>query len=691
MRFETSVRDRLRLARAGLWPGGIVPGAGRRRHERAKVTYQDHVSAIFRNRCNGCHNADKQKGGLNLENLRRGDARAAARARSIEPGDPDGSTLFLVVTHKEEPKMPPERRPRSPTPRSTLIQHVDRRRGARRTRAAWRRSRPSRSSSSSSTPPRMGKPAGPPAMPESLSTEPFVVQRQAERGRRDGRQPLGAPGRRRRAQAGAALPARPTATWSASAVPRGDDPRPQVQPQRRPAAGRRRPRRPVGPGGRLGREERASASSRSARNTTPCSPPTSAPTTARSPSAGPSKIVRVYNTADGQLVYEMKKHTEWVTAVEFSPDGVLLATGDRNNGLVVWEAADRPRVLRPAAATPRRSPTSPGGSTRTSSPPPARTARSSSGRWRTASRSSRSRPTAAASPRSGSPRTAGWSPPAATASPGSGTRTAASSATSSRSATWPSRPSSLTTAPQVIAGDWSGEVRVWDAKDGHRLGNLAANPAPLAKRIEQTRTDLAAALASLKTFEPIQKAPAAEAAALEQAQRALAEAQQQAERLKNERIAAEKTLSTRALAARTAAEKVKTAQTALDKVKAAAEESESGQGRGAVHRGCRSAQGGPGRRREGRRRSTRPPSRPWRSSVLRPRKRLHAIPTQKTAVEQAVAAKAAADKALATAKPAIDAAVAQVKALQAEAEALAIDKKANDAAKGGLARSTDQP
>ena len=54
---------------------------------------------------------------------------------------------------------------------------------------------------------------------------------------------------------------------------------------------------------------------------------------------GPSKILRVYNTADGQLVYQSKKHTEWVTAVEFSPDGVLLASGDRNNGLLVWEAA----------------------------------------------------------------------------------------------------------------------------------------------------------------------------------------------------------------------------------------------------------------------------------------------------------------------------------------------------------------
>ena len=40
-----------------------------------------------------------------------------------------------------------------------------------------------------------------------------------------------------------------------------------------------------------------------------------------------------------RVVREIKKHTDWVTAVEFSPDGVLLATGDRNGGLFVWEAA----------------------------------------------------------------------------------------------------------------------------------------------------------------------------------------------------------------------------------------------------------------------------------------------------------------------------------------------------------------
>ncbi len=41
---------------------------------KAKVTYQDHVSTVFRSRCGSCHNPDKQKGGLNLDNYGVGNA-----------------------------------------------------------------------------------------------------------------------------------------------------------------------------------------------------------------------------------------------------------------------------------------------------------------------------------------------------------------------------------------------------------------------------------------------------------------------------------------------------------------------------------------------------------------------------------------------------------------------------------------
>jgi WD40 repeat protein len=53
---------------------------------------------------------------------------------------------------------------------------------------------------------------------------------------------------------------------------------------------------------------------------------------------GPQKIVRIYSTADGSLVAEIRKHTDWIYGVEFSPDGILLATADRSGGLWIWEA-----------------------------------------------------------------------------------------------------------------------------------------------------------------------------------------------------------------------------------------------------------------------------------------------------------------------------------------------------------------
>src|SRR3954470_22387321 len=73
-----------------------------------KVTYQDNVLPIFRNICLNCHNPDKKKGGLDLSTFQ------AALAGSdsgpvLNPGDPDGSKIYRVLMHTEEPTMPPKR------------------------------------------------------------------------------------------------------------------------------------------------------------------------------------------------------------------------------------------------------------------------------------------------------------------------------------------------------------------------------------------------------------------------------------------------------------------------------------------------------------------------------------------------------------------------------------------------------
>ncbi len=54
---------------------------------------------------------------------------------------------------------------------------------------------------------------------------------------------------------------------------------------------------------------------------------------------GPSKLVKIYSVADGKLLFQLKKHTDWITALEFSPDGARLASGDRAGGIFLWESA----------------------------------------------------------------------------------------------------------------------------------------------------------------------------------------------------------------------------------------------------------------------------------------------------------------------------------------------------------------
>jgi hypothetical protein len=63
--------------------------------------------------------------------------------------------------------------------------------------------------------------------------------------------------------------------------------------------------------------------------------------------AGPEKLVRVYRVADADLVWTMKKHADFITSLEFSPDGKHLASGDRAGGIFITDATngENPRLL----------------------------------------------------------------------------------------------------------------------------------------------------------------------------------------------------------------------------------------------------------------------------------------------------------------------------------------------------------
>src|SRR5262249_36623824 len=82
----------------------------------AKVTYDEQVLPILRDKCIACHSQDKSRGGLVVSTYTTLMA-GGSSGEVIKPGDPDNSRLFLLVSHKQEPHMPPK----SPMIESTSI------------------------------------------------------------------------------------------------------------------------------------------------------------------------------------------------------------------------------------------------------------------------------------------------------------------------------------------------------------------------------------------------------------------------------------------------------------------------------------------------------------------------------------------------------------------------------------------
>ena len=63
--------------------------------------------------------------------------------------------------------------------------------------------------------------------------------------------------------------------------------------------------------------------------------------------------MKIYSTKTGEVQHKIKKHTDWVTAVAFSPDGEMLATADRNGG-IAFGIRTTPRNLHPRRPQVRR-------------------------------------------------------------------------------------------------------------------------------------------------------------------------------------------------------------------------------------------------------------------------------------------------------------------------------------------------
>jgi len=492
-----------------------------------KPNYAEHVAPIFQAKCNGCHNGDKQKGGLALDNygaLMRG----GSSGKVVEPADADGSHLWLLVNHGEEPHMPPKS-PKLPDPELDVIKRWIEA-GAPETPggAVAVKAKPKFEFKLDAS--AAGKPQGPPAMPEHVSTDPPVVSS--------------------RPNAIVALAASPWAPLVAVAghkqvlVYRTDTLRlagvyPFPEGTVHVLKFSRNGGLLLAGGGRGGQSGRVvvwdvktgKRAFEVGKEYDAVLAADISPDHGQIAVGGPGKIVKVYGTADGELMYEIKKHTDWVTALEFSPDGVLLATGDRNNGLLVWEAATGREFFDLRGHTLAITDIS----------------------WRPDSN------VVASASEDGTVRL--WemengNPVKSWGAHGGGVASVrfakdgriVTAGRDRQAKLWDGNGNAqrgfepfpdlaleaVTThdGAAVVAGDWSGEVRVWEAKEGKRLGNLAANPAPLVVRLDLARKQAAAAqveaAAAAQSLAALQAAAAASTAASGLAQQAHTLAQQAA-------------------------------------------------------------------------------------------------------------------------------------------------------------------
>jgi hypothetical protein len=454
---------------------------------KERITYDDHVAPILRRKCFGCHNPDKKKGGLALNTYTLAMA-GGSSGNVIKPGDADASRLLLLVTHQEEPHMPPRGGMLPDASLGMIRKWIEI--GAPENKGSKVRlpDKPRIDLSVATTP--GVRPDGPPPMPRGVSLEPVV-----------------------RTTRTTAITALATNPWSPLIAISGQKQILLYDVERTELAGilpfpegiahvlkfSRNGALLLAGGGRgadsgrvvvwdvrtgdrvieLGEEfDQILAADISADHSLIAI-------------SGPSKLLRIYSTEDGELLHEIKKHTDWIYTLEFSPDGVLLASGDRNGGLHIWESFSGREYLtlrgHGAGVTDVSWRADSNILASVSEDSTVRLWEMENGgqvkRWNAHGGGTLSVDFA----RDGKIVTCGrdrhatlWN------GDGGRIRNFEQFADLALEVTFDHSGS------RVVAGDWSGEVRVWNAADGKRITSLSTNPITLATRLEAARKELAA-------------------------------------------------------------------------------------------------------------------------------------------------------------------------------------------------------
>jgi WD40 repeat protein len=299
-----------------------------------KPNFEDDLLPLFEESCNSCHNPDKAKGGLDLTSMN-GILAGGSSGDVALPGESSNSLLHLLPSRLKEPYMPPKG-DKIAAPKLALIKlWIDQ--GLLPTASGKPMMKKKSSVNLALGSVSLGKPEGPPPMPEYLSLEPSVVAKRAF-----------------------APSAMATAPWSPVVAVAGQKQvllyhtetlrllgiLPYPEGFIESLSFSRNGKVVLASGGRGGKSGRVAGwDLKSGKRILTLGEEYDTILTADLSAdqslvaiGGPSKLVKVFDLASGEVLYQIKKHSEWVTQVQFSPDGVLLATGDRNGGLHVWEA-----------------------------------------------------------------------------------------------------------------------------------------------------------------------------------------------------------------------------------------------------------------------------------------------------------------------------------------------------------------
>ncbi|NNM30416.1 MAG: hypothetical protein HKO57_12920, partial [Akkermansiaceae bacterium] len=300
-----------------------------------KVTYEDHVFPIFEQACTNCHNPDKKKGDLDLTSYP-GTMAGGSSGKIAVPGDGGGSRLYSLITHTEEPVMPPKGDKLEKKQADVIRAWIDGGLLETKSSTAKKADRPKIELAVNVDP--ASKPEGPPPMPADLSLEPAVVGIRAGIVKDMAYSPW--------APLLAVTGQKQVLLYNTDSLRlAGILPFPAGQPEvlsfhpsgQYLLAGGGIP----GKSGttitweiKTGKEVVIAGKEFDSVIAAGLRPDLGGVTT-----GGPSRLVKLWDTQSGEQFKSIKKHTDWVTSLAYSPDGVLLATGGRGGGAYVWEAA----------------------------------------------------------------------------------------------------------------------------------------------------------------------------------------------------------------------------------------------------------------------------------------------------------------------------------------------------------------